>query len=499
MESNKKGLAYTFIKLFYFISMWYKFGFFKAWLIYVISYNIWITGIEKLFNFELAKCMDAFMFLEDEKTPNGIIACLLVEKVSIKEIKEDLWTAVSKFRRMKQIPVKVFNDWYWYEDQKFSDKDFILRNNFILIEDNLIKNELDLARFCEKEFTKVLPHSKPLYEIHFQENYSEDDSLIIFKYHHGLGDGTSLVFFLSYLCEDMDMGKYITNKKFGFIQKFLLYALSPYYLIRDFYKVYTNKYHEETNQKEVPKDLKHVFKKNEIKSKDLSGEIKLSTTKSYSFHKLRQVYKQFPNATFNDVCCAILFKAIHRYACDYEIESNCILGLLGYSTRLELLPNEMDNQSTAKVIKFIFRQLSPSKSSLADYIKAVQHSMEADKLRDKKAITASMFFFNIMAKYLMSDHFMLIFGENVFANVGFIFTNVRGPEKKIHLIGNKEVRDIYTFVPHGAMPFSLVSVTYNQQVKFGFTTDKNNNLNCELLSQYVNEEFSSMEKEFNLS
>lgn len=64
-----------------------------------------------------------------------------------------------------------------------------------------IHNEFDLDRYCEKIINTRIPKNKVQWEVHFIEHYTETESAVIFKMHHVIGDGISMLYGFSALSD----------------------------------------------------------------------------------------------------------------------------------------------------------------------------------------------------------------------------------------------------------------------------------------------------------
>ena len=89
-----------------------------------------------------------------------------------------------------------------------------------------------------------MDYSKPLWECHVIENYSDDTSAVIFRIHHSLSDGVGIVSMMS--CVNDDKFSLRINKEFtqlNFFQRLILTVLSPFIeKTKKIFIIYTNKY-----------------------------------------------------------------------------------------------------------------------------------------------------------------------------------------------------------------------------------------------------------------
>ena len=77
-----------------------------------------------------------------------------------------------------------------------------------------------------------MDYSKPLWDFHFLENYTNDSSLIIFRAHHSFSDAIGFATILS--CMNDNQFVHRIDKKapsVNLIQKAILALITPFYII----------------------------------------------------------------------------------------------------------------------------------------------------------------------------------------------------------------------------------------------------------------------------
>ena len=98
----------------------------------------------------------------------------------------------------------------------------IAKNQFMKWKEN-IKTRDDCINYLKILIQEYMEYSKPLWEFHVVENYSDDTSAVIFRIHHSLSDGVGIVSMMS--CVNDDKFSLRINKEFtqlNFFQRLVL-------------------------------------------------------------------------------------------------------------------------------------------------------------------------------------------------------------------------------------------------------------------------------------
>ena len=119
----------------------------------------------------------------------------------------------------------------------------IAKNQFMKWKEN-IKTRDDYINYSKILIREHMDYSKPLWEFHVIENYSDDMSDVIFRMHHSLSDGVGFVSMMS--CVNDDKFSLKINKEFtqlNFFQRLILTVWSPFIeKTKKICIIYTNKY-----------------------------------------------------------------------------------------------------------------------------------------------------------------------------------------------------------------------------------------------------------------
>ena len=146
-----------------------------------------------------------------------------------------------------------------------------------------------------------MPLDKPLWEFYVLEDYTQDTSAVLARFHHSFTDGVGFVSLMSWL---NDNKYWIRNTKLipklSLIQNILLTLAFPYFL----YKMFSD-------SKKISTD-KNAAKIREMK-KDGDKYVNLFASKTFEFESIRKCYKRFEKTTFNDYMLGIVSKCLHKW------------------------------------------------------------------------------------------------------------------------------------------------------------------------------------------
>ena len=107
-----------------------------------------------------------------------------------------------KYKVLRSKYVKVF-DQYYLKEMMQDELDAALDNAFVKLEKTYegkeIRKETDLCRFLEVEATIPFEDGQLPYKVFALEGYSESETVLMWKCHHALADGMSLMGLLTSL------------------------------------------------------------------------------------------------------------------------------------------------------------------------------------------------------------------------------------------------------------------------------------------------------------
>jgi len=526
-----KEYIYTFSKFIALISLLFFFGFVFGFLYYILLIYIVIKLTEKIFSLEFIAGEDLLFTCEYEKCPNTIIISALIEKISLEEFKVIfLEKVLKKFNRINQSIKTVFTFCYWETHKweislknikplkilfnKENDKNF---NNFNVD----IDNQKLIQKFIEKKFSTNLKDDKPLWRIYYSENFEENKSLFILKFHHSIGDGSALLNILSNLNNEANIRENYNNvknntyKKIGFLKKIMMILFSPIatslVLPKQPHKNFINPLKRKIGK---PSGENWIAKSDDIDIDHLKMKIK-------SIHGISKI-------TINDFLVYIINKSIKNYVDDEEsekddkssknyekldnqyknnlyeefkkdenkknlVENNqlqkdykkiTLFALLAVSFRFELKENELGNKAVARLIEFDmdYNSKDCKKEDIKEIIKICELNR---KIKNREVVASSAYFGALVISQLMNKSLFLKSGEASTNHITYIFTNIRGINSSTDING-KKIINLSCYVPHGLLPFSFLAVSYNNRLTLSVNTDKSYGIDVEKLMNYIN-------------
>lgn len=294
--------------------------------------------------------------------------------------------------------------------------------------------------------------------------------MFVIRYHHSMGDGMSLVNLFSGICDNLSHSELTQQlNPLPFWKKALMCLMTPYYMSKTLPK--------------FEKDDKNPLL--QFSGKECSGEKRLYLTEAYDFTRIKQLYKRYQGATFNDLAWNLMARAINKYCTvDLNSQANTVIGAMGLSFRTEIEPTELGNVSAGIMVKVNVKEnFDEGMTQIIDILKP---------LKSKENLIGASYGLGFMSRYLLNEALMRKAGESAFEKVAFIFTNVHGPDKQNLTIGDSKVLDIFPFVPHGNLTLSIVVFSFCGKLKFGFHTDSLNGPNITKIGGYLEEELGRL-------
>ena len=136
--------------------------------------------------------------IEYDNSPNIIIVSVIFEKLPFDDFKMFFIEKIlKKIKRLNQSMSFIFSDFYW-KTHSIDETIQYLRPYKIKMADLSIESKEKLIKeFIEKGFGKHMKFDKPLWRIIYCENYENEKSMLMMKFHHVLADGGSLLSLLS--------------------------------------------------------------------------------------------------------------------------------------------------------------------------------------------------------------------------------------------------------------------------------------------------------------
>ena len=169
-----------------------------------------------------------------------------------------------------------------------------------------IHDEKALGDFMAKEQSYRLPLGYLQYRVTFIPDYSETESIFVYKIHHSLADGIANILFFNDMTDEPKLEGYPTILvRFSLLQDILIKLIMPFYLIWLTFKLLF-----------IMKAEKNGFKNpaitsklNALKNIQLIPDININDVKRCAAELTVPGFK----VTINDILMTVLSKTIHDY------------------------------------------------------------------------------------------------------------------------------------------------------------------------------------------
>ena len=139
-------------------------------------------------------------------------------KISTEKLKEKYFyeMGVTKFRRLRQIWVKIFGFWF------FKDITPELARNQVKRVDADVHSQKDIETYMAKIMEINLDIQKPLWEIHVVEDYDDSTTIVFILIHHMLSDGMGIMSLITFLNDNHNPDNIKQHRDIPFISYYIL-------------------------------------------------------------------------------------------------------------------------------------------------------------------------------------------------------------------------------------------------------------------------------------
>jgi len=492
-----KEMKLLLAKLILFILLLLYYGLLYGLIAFIFVNFLVIKAIEITFNAEFMQGQDSVFFAEYESSPNLIIGALEFEKMSFEDFKNTFKEkALRKFNKMNQSVELILSHYFWINrpiEKSLDNVERLSKFSFGPTEGELSLNSKQIQGFIEKEFSIPLDIKNRLWKIFYLEDFNEEKSMFIIKYHHSLGDGESLLNLLFSLGNNGILKiKYNENKKmnknlveYNFLQKLLIILISPF----AFFLININNSKEKY---EYPLIRKTEGKKLGLNCIAKSKEVNLDILKA----KIKN-YLNICQFTINDFLVYIINLSIKNYIDNHEKtdnincgsnkkkeKSDTIIAMLGMSMRTQLENNKLENLSAAKILEYNFRYNKENINDLNDSEEIRKINKINDSLRNRFFMASACFCWNFVMSYFMNRNVILKLSESKFKNISYLLTNVRGIDTTTDING-KQILNFLGYVPHANLPLSFLAYTYNNNLTLTVNSSRSYEIDVEFLMNII--------------
>ena len=169
---------------------------------------------------------DLLLTLEPPNQNHNIGGYFTIKKIKFEEFREQVYSkAILNIRKLSMIQVERFGFKLW------KDTSPQLAINQIKVSNVSIQTEEQCLEYLSSLLNENMDYSKPLWEFHFIENYTNEWSLIIVRTHHSFTDANGFASMMSWMNDEQFIHK--IDKKFheiNILQKLILIIMTPFYI-----------------------------------------------------------------------------------------------------------------------------------------------------------------------------------------------------------------------------------------------------------------------------
>lgn len=391
-----------------------------------------------------------------------VVCCTFAEKINedfvVSQIKNRVFIH-KYYEKLQKIYVSKYGLHYWKKTSNFS-----LDDHIEILDVQFSKYD-EILEFMNKHVSEIkFARDIPPWKIFIAKNLHDNQSAIIFKIHHSIADGLSIMSFILNLGDSKEYGLIKIPKITSWEWIFIYF--SAFFQIFIFFK---DLFSRRTNDNSF-KSEKLTNKKNSY----CSSSLDLKSIKNYSIEN---------GISVNDVFLTLLSKALNNY---HKRKFNKNLDNFSLMVAASVLPmpsrnikypltNNVsflvqdlsfeDSEKFVETAKFYHESLKNSKSSSTIYLQKYGGELIFN-------FTHSSLYKFIM-NYITSLHSM-------------IYTSVPGPTTEISLF-NYNVKDICFIVSTIGQVKTIINLfTYNNKFSFACFTDDSTGINCkELVGEFT--------------
>ena len=170
---------------------------------------------------------DLFTTFEGPNQNHNCGGYFVMKKVAFEEFRQTVYKKfILNIRKASMVQIVKFGFKLW----KDIDKEVTI--NQVIEWKESFKTKYELLEYINNLWNEDMDYTKPLWEFRFVENYTNDSSIIIVRYHHSFCDGIGFATILSCL-NDNQFSHKIDKKSssISLMQKAILVLLTPFYIV----------------------------------------------------------------------------------------------------------------------------------------------------------------------------------------------------------------------------------------------------------------------------
>jgi NRPS condensation-like uncharacterized protein len=109
--------------------------------------------------------------------------------MSIDQVREFFGRIVKAHAKLRSRITKVLGDLY-YKELDFEE---VMSTRLRFLAPGTIKSRKDLEHFCSQKLAEKFSKAEPHWEVSIQQGFDGDKVLIVWKIHHSIADGLSVI------------------------------------------------------------------------------------------------------------------------------------------------------------------------------------------------------------------------------------------------------------------------------------------------------------------
>lgn len=389
------------------------------------------------------------------------VVLIFEDPLSLPRFKEVITQRLLKFDRFRQRTLQEGMHAWWQ-----FDKDFSLDHHItdITLDDPTSKK--CLQETASNIINAPLDFSRPLWHVHFIDNF-QGGSVLIVRIHHCIADGMSLIRLLISLTDNAAD----PNAQALAIEKPTIGAGSGHHT--GFWDALTHPSHMLDYAKRSLSGIAELAKVTFAVSDHtsplkgpLSGIKKVAWADPFALADVKRMGKKF-NATVNDVLVAAVAGALRQYMLRHNANTAraCIHATIPFNLR----PLDAPIESLGNQFGLV---LVPLPVHIQDPLQRLQQ-VRTDMNQLKNSYQAHVFY-GLLDFFGKGPSALEMTALDILSRkTSAVMTNVPGPKSPVYLAGAKLKQPLVWVPQAGNVGVGIAILTYNDIVQFGFVADIN--------------------------